>query len=108
MEPMPILKVSENIAAVPAEEGVTGNLFRLLHLHCGSLSEAVVKLTKRELKCAFDETKIVPTFEEFTTILCQIETYLNSRPLTSLSNNPEDGEALTSAHFLIQSRKTIA
>lgn len=32
-----------------------------------------VKSAKRHLKCVFDEASIVPTFEEFTTVLCQVE-----------------------------------
>lgn len=40
-------------------------------------------------------------FEEFTTVLAQIESILNSRPLTPLSDYSEDCQALTPGHFLI-------
>lgn len=41
------------------------------------------------------------TYEEATTLLCGIEGVLNSRPMTPLSNDPSDHQALTPAHFLI-------
>ena len=41
------------------------------------------------------------TFEEFTTILTQIESCLNSRPLAPLQYDEDCIEALTPGHFLI-------
>lgn len=39
--------------------------------------------------------------EDFTTLLVQVEGCLNSRPLTPMSEDPEDLEPLTPSHFLI-------
>ena len=41
------------------------------------------------------------TYEEFTTVLNQVEACLNSRPLYQMSNDPEEIAALASGHFLI-------
>lgn len=41
------------------------------------------------------------TFEELTTVLTQIEAVLNSRPLCPLTNNPNEYNFLTPAHFLV-------
>lgn len=64
----------------------------------GGLWEAAVKSFKRHLKRVLGEQKL--TYEEFTTLLQQIEACLNSRPLFPLTENPEDAY-LTPGHFLI-------
>jgi len=43
------------------------------------------------------------TFEELATLLVRVESMLNSRPLCPLSDDPNDGEYLSPAHFLIGS-----
>ena len=66
--------------------------------HFGGLWESAVKSVKNHLKRIVSPVKL--TFEEFTTILTQIEACLNSRPL--IPNNSDDGiEVLTPGHFLI-------
>ena len=68
--------------------------------HFGGLWEAAVKSLKTHLFRIVGDTKL--TFEELNTVLTQIESCLNSRPLGIIPNNDEDGiEVLTPGHFLI-------
>ena len=67
--------------------------------HMGGKWEAVVKSTKHHLRRTVSETAL--TYEEFSTLLTQIEALLNSRPLEPLSDDPDDVATLTPAHFLI-------
>lgn len=67
--------------------------------HFGGLWEAGVKSVKHHLRPILAGHKL--SFEELCTVLCQIEATLNSRPLTSSSDDPNDMTAITPAHFLI-------
>ena len=66
--------------------------------HFGGLWEAAVKSMKFHFKRIVSNTKL--TFEELTTILTQIESCLNSRPLAPLPHEEDNIEALTPGHFL--------
>ena len=46
-------------------------------------------------------SKTLLTFEKFSALFTQIEVFLNSRPLTTLSNNPNNPSYLTPDHVLI-------
>ncbi|XP_063838177.1 uncharacterized protein LOC135087309 [Ostrinia nubilalis] len=67
----------------------------------GGLWEAAVKSLKYHLKRVIGEQML--TFEEYSTILTQLEGCLNSRPLCSLTEDPNDIDAITPAHFLASS-----
>lgn len=67
--------------------------------HYGGLWEAAVKSTKKHLTIMLHNARF--TFEELATLGTEIEAILNSRPLTSISNSPDDLETLTPGHFLI-------
>ncbi|GFW28521.1 integrase catalytic domain-containing protein [Trichonephila clavipes] len=65
----------------------------------GGLWEAGIKSFKFHFKREAGNSRF--TYEEFLTIMTQIEGILNSRPLTPLSMDIDDLSVLTPAHFLI-------
>lgn len=67
--------------------------------HFGGLWEAAVKAAKHHLRRVIGDATL--TFEEMSTLLSQIEACLNSRPLSALSDDPDDVSALTPGHLLI-------
>lgn len=67
--------------------------------HFGGLWEAGVKSCKHHLRRVVGNAHL--TFEEFTTVLTQVEAILNSRPLTPMSTDPLDFLPLSPAHFLV-------
>ena len=68
--------------------------------HFGELWEAAVKSAKGHLKRVIGTQNM--TYEEFSTVVAQVEACLNSRPLISITSHSSDGvSTLTLGHFLI-------
>lgn len=67
--------------------------------HFGGLWEAGVRSVKHHLRRVMGSHTL--TFEEFSTLLCNIEACLNSRPLAPLSDAHDETGPLTPGHFLI-------
>ncbi|XP_036138622.1 uncharacterized protein LOC105838215 [Monomorium pharaonis] len=67
--------------------------------HFGGLWEYTVKFFKHHFKRVVGD--LLFTFEELSTFTTEIEGILNSRPITSISSEPDDLSALTPAHYLI-------
>lgn len=65
----------------------------------GGLWEAGVRCVKSHLKKVIGDSTL--TFEELSTLLSQVEACLNSRPISLLSDDPNDPLPLTPGHFLI-------
>ncbi|XP_055543505.1 uncharacterized protein LOC129729050 [Wyeomyia smithii] len=67
--------------------------------HHGGLWEAGVKVAKSFLSEIGGDEGF--TFEELSTVLAHVSACMNSRPIFPLSNDPNDPQPLTPAHFLI-------
>lgn len=67
--------------------------------HFGGLWEAAINSAQKHFVRVLGDKKL--PFDEMETFLVQIESCLNSRPLTKISDDPSDLQALTPGHFLI-------
>lgn len=67
--------------------------------HWGGLWESHIKSAKYHMKRIIGLSTF--TYEQFVTVITQIESILNSRPLCPLSNDPSDLGSLTPGHFLV-------
>ena len=59
----------------------------------------MVKQVKRAMKTVMNDQ--LPSEETLHTLLVEAEVIVNSRPLTAVSDDINDNEALTPNHFLI-------
>ncbi|XP_072379426.1 uncharacterized protein [Diabrotica undecimpunctata] len=82
-----------------ASQNITWKFIPPRSPHWGSLWETSIKSAKSLLIKITGNS--VYTFEQFCTILAQVEAVLNSRPLFPLSTDPLDLQPLTPGHFLI-------
>ncbi|XP_029157646.1 uncharacterized protein LOC114930069 [Nylanderia fulva] len=67
--------------------------------HFGGLWEAGVRSVKHHIRRVVGTHTL--TFEEFSTLLCNVEACLNSRPIAPLSDSIDTYDPLTPGHFLI-------
>ena len=82
-----------------ASDGIAWTFTPPYSPHQGGIWEALVKSAKFHLSRVVNDHSL--TFEELTTLLCEIEAVLNSRPLVSMSDDPDDLRPLTPGDFLI-------
>ena len=67
--------------------------------HFGGVFESMIKLAKRAISAILRDADI--NDEELQTTFVGVESLMNSRPLTALSDNANDEPVLTPNHFLI-------
>lgn len=67
--------------------------------HFGGLWESAVRSVKSHLKKILHNVHL--TYEDLYSLLTQIESIVNSRPLTPLTEDPNDLQPLTPGHFII-------
>ncbi|KAH8349495.1 hypothetical protein KR084_007732, partial [Drosophila pseudotakahashii] len=89
----------DQLTTYAAQRGVEWSFIPPRSPHFGGLWEAAVKAAKHRLLRGVGNAKL--TANELSTHLVEVEALLNSRPIASPSNDPNDGEALTPGHLLI-------
>lgn len=90
---------SGNIREYAISQNIKFSMIPPYASHFGGLWEAGVKSCKHHLIRVVGNAHL--TFEEFSTVLSQVESILNSRPLNPMSTESTDFLPLTPAHFLV-------
>ncbi|XP_063901935.1 uncharacterized protein LOC135121564 [Zophobas morio] len=88
-----------NVIQNLANKGIKWHFIPPKSPHMGGLWEGNIKSVKNHIKRSLNS--MVLTYEELYTFLTRVEAILNSRPITPLSNDPNDLQPLTPGHFLI-------
>ncbi|XP_018370875.1 PREDICTED: uncharacterized protein LOC108766210 [Trachymyrmex cornetzi] len=96
---------SNHLLSLLANDGTQWNFNPPSASHFGGKWEAGVKSMKYHFHRVMGEVSL--TYEEFTTLLVQIEAILNSRPLTSCSDDPDDLNVLTPGHCIMGCAPTL-
>ena len=82
-----------------SNKGVTWNWNPPAVPHFGGVFESMIKSAKRAIAAVLGGAEV--NDEELETIFIGVESLLNSRPLTTVSNDSNDEPVLTPNHFLI-------
>ena len=89
----------ESIAGELAHQEITSYFNPPSSPHRGGIFESLMKQVKRDMETIIND-QVMPE-ETLHTVLVETEAVLNSRPLTSVSDDLNDYEALTPNHLLI-------
>jgi hypothetical protein len=84
---------NNKVSSLMSVKGIQWNFNSPSAPHFGGLWEAGVKSIKYHLHRVFGAARL--SYEELSTLTCQIESTLNSTPLTPVSSSPDDLVALT-------------
>ena len=84
------------------QKGISWKFNPPLSSHMGGVWERQIRTIRRILKVLLDEQMV--TDEALTTLMAEVESIVNSRPITPLSNDPNDLEPLTPNHLLLLRR----
>ena len=86
----------ERISGELAQENIAWYFNPPSSPHMGGIFESMVKQVKRPMKTVIND-QVLPE-ETLHTVLVETEAIVNSRPLTPVSDDPNDYEALTPTH----------
>ena len=89
----------EQIRHTTANKGVEWYGNPPASLHFGAVYESMIKAAKRAISAILQDAHV--TDKELQTCFTEVESLLNSRPLTTTSDDPNDEPVLTPNHFII-------
>ncbi len=93
-------------------KGITWILQPPASPHWGGVHESLVKSVKTALHRTLEPLKGGtkrgnPTDLQLAALFAEVEQFVNSRPITNVSNDPDDTEDLTPHHFWLQRRSPV-
>ena len=93
------------IASKMSQKGIKWNFNPPSSPHHGGSWERMVRSVKRTFYAVLCNRRL--TDEVLQTKFCLVEMTLNNRPLTSVSNDPSEMDAITPSHFLLGFRPSM-
>ena len=99
-----VLSEDESIQSYLAERSCDWKFNPPAAPHFGGAWERLVRSCKKAMFAVLSNCCL--TGETLSTTMCSVEQLLNARPLTAVSSDPQDLEALTPNHFLLH-RSTV-
>ena len=91
-------KINEKIRPSLLKRGIEWSFIPPYSPHRGGIWERIVGMFKKNLKAVASSSTM--HFDVFTTVITEAEAVINRRPLTALSTDSRDGEALTPLHII--------
>ena len=97
---------SQSIQAWSANRGIKWKFNPPTASHHGGVWERLIRSIRKVLQALLNEQhmKVARSEEQLHTLMCEVENTLNSRPLTKMTDDPNDLEVITPNH-LLQMRK---
>jgi hypothetical protein len=75
--------------------------------HFGGIWERQIRTVRKVLSSLSREFGDKLDEESFRTLMCEVESIVNSRPITTVSSDPNDLDALTPSHILIMKSSIV-
>jgi hypothetical protein len=92
---------SEHIEGWLKQKGISWKFNPPYSSHYGGVWEREIRSVRKVLTALMNEQKVKLTNEALQTFLCEVESILNHRPLTPVTDDPQDCDALTPNHLLL-------
>ncbi len=83
------------------QKNISWKFSALLTSHQNGVWEREIRSIRNVLSALLNDQKIRLKDEEFATLMCEVEAILNGRPLTLMSDDPNDLEVITLNHLLL-------
>jgi hypothetical protein len=91
----------EGVEAWLKQKGISWKFNSPYASHYGGVWEREIRSVRKVLTALMNEQRVKLTDEALLTLMCEVESILNFRPLTQVSDDPQDCDALTPNHLLL-------